>query len=36
LAKKVDLSGKNVLMRVDLNVPLAKVEYTLYLHLNQQ
>lgn len=25
LAKKVDLDGKNVLVRVDLNVPLAKV-----------
>jgi hypothetical protein len=25
LAKKVDLKGKNVLVRVDLNVPLAKV-----------
>ena len=25
LAKKVDLEGKNVLVRVDLNVPLAKV-----------
>jgi hypothetical protein len=25
LASKVDLSGKNVLVRVDLNVPLAKV-----------
>ena len=25
LAKKVDLHGKNVLVRVDLNVPLAKV-----------
>jgi hypothetical protein len=25
LAKKVDLAGKNVLVRVDLNVPLAKV-----------
>lgn len=24
LAEKVDLSGKNVLVRVDLNVPLAK------------
>ncbi|KAG7343276.1 phosphoglycerate kinase [Nitzschia inconspicua] len=28
LAKKVDLSGKNVLVRVDLNVPLAKDEVT--------
>ena len=27
LAKKVDLDGKNVLVRVDLNVPLAKVCY---------
>jgi 3-phosphoglycerate kinase len=27
LAKKVDLSGKNVLVRVDLNVPLAKVQF---------
>jgi hypothetical protein len=26
LAKKVDLSGKNVLVRVDLNVPLAQVQ----------
>jgi hypothetical protein len=25
LAEKVDLKGKNVLVRVDLNVPLAKV-----------
>jgi hypothetical protein len=28
LAKKVNLDGKNVLVRVDLNVPLAKVRQT--------
>jgi len=28
LAKKVDLDGKNVLVRVDLNVPLAKDDIT--------
>jgi hypothetical protein len=27
LAQKVDLSGKNVLVRVDLNVPLAKASF---------
>ena len=27
LAKRVDLKGQNVLVRVDLNVPLAKVRY---------
>ena len=28
LAKTVDLEGKNVLVRVDLNVPLAKVSFS--------
>jgi hypothetical protein len=31
LAGMVDLKGKNVLVRVDLNVPLAKVRYFLFL-----
>jgi hypothetical protein len=29
LAEKVDLSGQNVLVRVDLNVPLAEASYLL-------
>ena len=32
LADKVNLSGQNVLVRVDLNVPLAKVCLTLLTH----
>ena len=28
LAKRVDLKGQNVLVRVDLNVPLAKVRFS--------
>ena len=32
LAERVDLKGKNVLVRVDLNVPLAKVCYNMCMH----
>ena len=35
LADKVDLSGQNVLMRVDLNVPLSKEVSLILLHPGQ-
>lgn len=33
LAKKVDLDGKNVVVRVDLNVPLAKVRLSYIMNV---